>query len=189
MTILSLNETELGILIGRELHSKEEYKEAAHEMLKKGVKHLLVTLGSKGCLLMSEEGEEFLPANKVKAVDTTAAGDCFTGAFAVAISQGKSEKDAIAFAQKASAIAVTRFRCKQSSVPSLEEVLERFMSQPLKMWRESRCRHCDGVQSNEWTGYVSARSGRKLNKHRELLIFPMNVHVICPESRLELSVC
>ena len=42
------NETELGILIGRELHSKEEYKEAAHEMLKKGVKHLLVTLGSKG---------------------------------------------------------------------------------------------------------------------------------------------
>ena len=41
------NETELGILIGRELHSKEEYKEAAHEMLKKGVKHLLVTLGSK----------------------------------------------------------------------------------------------------------------------------------------------
>ena len=117
------NETELGILIGRELHSKEEYKEAAHEMLKKGVKHLLVTLGSKGCLLMSEEGEEFLPANKVKAVDTTAAGDCFTGAFAVAISQGKSEKDAIAFAQKASAIAVTRSGA-QSSVPSLEEVLE-----------------------------------------------------------------
>ena len=72
---------------------------------------------------MSEEGEEFLPANKVKAIDTTAAGDCFTGAFAVAISQGKSEKDAIAFAQKASAIAVTRSGA-QSSVPSLEEVLE-----------------------------------------------------------------
>ena len=117
------NETELGILIGRDLHTKEEYKEAAHEMLKKGVKHLLVTLGSKGCLLMSEEGEEFLPANKVQAVDTTAAGDCFTGAFAVAISQGKSEKEAIAFAQKASAIAVTRPGA-QSSVPSLEEVLE-----------------------------------------------------------------
>ena len=93
---------------------------------------------------MSEEGEEFLPANKVKAVDTTAAGDCFTGAFAVAISQGKSEKDAIAFAQKASAIAVTRSGA-QSSVPSLEEVLESLCCQPLKMWQRkpvSALRRC-----------------------------------------------
>ena len=68
------NETELGILIGKELHTQEEYKAAAAEMLKKGVKHLLVTLGSKGCLLMTPDSEEFLPANKVQAVDTTAAG-------------------------------------------------------------------------------------------------------------------
>ena len=119
------NETELGILIGKELHTQEEYKAAAAEMLKKGVKHLLVTLGSKGCLLMTPDSEEFLPANKVQAVDTTAAGDCFTGAFAVALSQGKTEREAIAFAQKASAIAVTR-KGAQTSVPSLEEVLENF---------------------------------------------------------------
>lgn len=116
------NETELGILIGKELSTQEEYKEAAQEMLRKGVKKLLVTLGSKGCLIVSSEGEEFIPANKVKAVDTTAAGDTFTGAFAVALSQGKSEKEAITFAQKASAIAVTR-KGAQASVPTLEEVL------------------------------------------------------------------
>lgn len=116
------NETELGILIGKELSTQEEYKEAAQEMLRKGVKKLLVTLGSKGCLIVSAEGEEFIPANKVKAVDTTAAGDTFTGAFAVALSQGKSEKEAITFAQKASAIAVTR-KGAQASVPTLEEVL------------------------------------------------------------------
>lgn len=116
------NETELGILIGKELSTQEEYKEAAQEMLRKGVKKLLVTLGSKGCLIVSAEGEEFIPANKVKAVDTTAAGDTFTGAFAVALSQGKSEREAITFAQKASAIAVTR-KGAQASVPTLEEVL------------------------------------------------------------------
>lgn len=71
---------------------------------------------------MSGEGEELLPAVPVEAVDTTAAGDCFTGAFAVALSQGKTDREAVAFAQKASAIAVTR-KGAQTSVPSLEEVL------------------------------------------------------------------
>lgn len=117
------NETELGILTGRELHTQEEYKAAAKEMLEKGVKHLLVTLGSKGCLFLTDEEEEFIPAAKVKAVDTTAAGDCFTGAFAVALSQGKTEREAIAFAQRASAIAVTR-KGAQTSVPTLEEMTE-----------------------------------------------------------------
>lgn len=119
------NETELGILVGRALHTQEEYQAAAHEMLRKGVKHLLVTLGGKGCLFLSKEEEEFIPAVKVKAVDTTAAGDCFTGAFAVALSQGKAEREAIAFAQRASAIAVTR-KGAQTSVPSYEEVMADF---------------------------------------------------------------
>lgn len=116
------NETELGILLGRELHTEEEYEAAARAMLEKGVKNLLVTLGSKGCLFMTEGVREFLPANKVQAVDTTAAGDCFTGAFAVALSLGRTEREAIAFAQKASGIAVTR-KGAQTSVPDLEEVL------------------------------------------------------------------
>lgn len=119
------NETELGILVGRALHTQEEYQAAAHEMLRKGVKHLLVTLGGKGCLFLSKEEEEFIPAVRVKAVDTTAAGDCFTGAFAVALSQGKAEREAIAFAQRASAIAVTR-KGAQTSVPSYEEVMADF---------------------------------------------------------------
>lgn len=119
---LKPNETELGILTGKTLHGQEEYRMAARRLLKKGVRHLLVTLGSKGCLCMSEEREEWIPAVKVEAVDTTAAGDCFTGAFAVALSKGKTEKEAIIFAQKASAVAVTR-KGAQTSVPSLEEVV------------------------------------------------------------------
>lgn len=117
------NETELGILAGRTLHTDEDYRAAAKEMLGKGVKRLLVTLGGRGCLFLSEEEEAFIPAVRVKAVDTTAAGDCFTGAFAVALSKGMGEREAIAFAQRASAIAVTR-KGAQTSVPSLEEMAE-----------------------------------------------------------------
>ena len=74
-----------------------------------------------GCLLVREEESRFFPANKVKAVDTTAAGDCFTAGFALALSQGKSCEEAIVFGQKASAIAVTR-KGAQTSIPTREEV-------------------------------------------------------------------
>ena len=89
-------------------------------MLERGVKNVIVTLGSKGCLLVTEDGEEFFPAKKVRAVDTTAAGDSFTAAFALALSEGKNSREAIQFAQKVSAIAVTR-KGAQTSIPTREE--------------------------------------------------------------------
>ncbi len=116
------NETELEILVGRHLSGAKEMEAAAKDMLAKGVRHVLVSLGGEGCMLVGPEGTRYFPAHKVQAVDTTAAGDCFTAAFALALSKGESVEDAIRFGQRASAIAVTR-KGAQTSIPTLEEVM------------------------------------------------------------------
>ena len=82
-----------------------------------------ITMGGDGCLYINKDIEEFFPAYPVKAIDTTAAGDCFTAAFALALSQNKNWKEAIEFGQKASSIAVTR-KGAQTSIPTREEVDE-----------------------------------------------------------------
>ena len=115
------NETELEILTGRKLRTLEELKEGARTLLARGVKHVIASLGGEGCLFVSEQEETFFPARKVTAVDTTAAGDSFTAAFALALSEGKSCSEAIRFGQKVSAIAVTR-KGAQTSIPTREEV-------------------------------------------------------------------
>lgn len=115
------NETELEILTGTKLNTREELVKGARYLLSKGVKHVIVSLGEKGCLLVSEAEETFFPAKKVKAVDTTAAGDSFTAAFALALSEGKSCHEAIQFGQKVSAVAVTR-KGAQTSIPTREEI-------------------------------------------------------------------
>ena len=116
------NETELEILTGRSISGQEALETAAKEMLAKGVRNVMVSLGGEGCLMVNQEGTGFYPAHKVKAVDTTAAGDCFTASFALALSKGESVADAIRFGQKASSIAVTR-KGAQTSIPTLDEVL------------------------------------------------------------------
>lgn len=116
------NETELAILTGREFKNREEISCGAREMLAKGVRGgVIVTLGKDGCLFVTETQETYFPADKVKAVDATAAGDCFTAGFALALSKGRTCEEAIRFGQKASAIAVTR-KGAQTSIPSIEEV-------------------------------------------------------------------
>lgn len=115
------NETELAILTGLKMETREELAQGARVMIEKGVKNVIVTLGGEGCLLVTEEKEEFFPSYKVKAIDTTAAGDSFTAAFALALSQGADYKEAIRLGQKVSSIAVTR-KGAQTSIPSMEEV-------------------------------------------------------------------
>jgi len=80
-----------------------------------------MTLGSKGALLVTDELCELVPSVAVKVVDTTAAGDCFNGALAVALSEGAGLVEAIAFANKAAALSVTRMGA-QSSAPYRDEV-------------------------------------------------------------------
>lgn len=115
------NETELEILTGIKVESLDNIEKAANILLQKGVKKVLVTCGDKGAMLVDSNGDTHFPGLKVKAVDTTAAGDCFNAAVVVALMEGNTEERAIIFANKASAIAVTR-KGAQPSVPAREEV-------------------------------------------------------------------
>ena len=115
------NETELMKLANGSESDMDSMKKYACELLKKGVKNVIVTMGDQGCLLVNEKNQILYPARKVEAVDTTAAGDCFNGALTVGLAEGKSIEQAILFANAASSLAVTK-KGAQSSIPSREEV-------------------------------------------------------------------
>jgi ribokinase len=83
---------------------------------------VIITMGSAGAFLLSNGKSEIISAPKVEAVDTTAAGDTFNGALVVALSEGKTIQESIAFANKAASISVTRIGA-QSSVPYRKEIL------------------------------------------------------------------
>ncbi|MBN1348757.1 ribokinase [candidate division KSB1 bacterium] len=90
-------------------------------LLKSGVKNVIMTIGEKGALYSDGQGIHHQPAYKVKALDTTAAGDAFLGAFALAISSGERMPQAVAFATKVSALSVQKVGA-QPSLPSLADV-------------------------------------------------------------------
>ena len=113
------NETEAELLTGVKVKDAASASKAVDVFLKRGVRHVAITMGAKG--VYCGNCRKLYPAKKVKAVDCVAAGDTFNGAFVVALVEGKSCKDAIAFAQKASAISVTRAGA-QSSVPFRKEI-------------------------------------------------------------------
>ena len=118
---LTPNETELAHLTGMPCEEPLQIEEAAAKLQKQGVKNVLVTVGSRGAYLCMARTSELIPTRHVKAVDTTAAGDCFNGAFAVALSEGMTPAEAVVFANKAASVSVTR-EGAQSSLPRREEV-------------------------------------------------------------------
>ena len=111
------NETEAELLTGVKVVDLASAQAAERVLKRRGVAHVAITLGAKGCYAAGR----IHPCVKAKAVDTVAAGDTFNGAFVVAIAEGKSVDEAIAFAQAAAARAVTRPGA-QSSVPFRREV-------------------------------------------------------------------
>lgn len=125
--LLVVNETEAEGLSGIEVTSREDAEKAGRELMSRGARTVLVTLGAKGSLYLKAEGEPvFTPSFKVQAVDTTAAGDTFIGAFVSADARGLATPAALRFATAASAIAVTR-EGAQASIPTREEI-ERFLA-------------------------------------------------------------
>lgn len=117
------NETELEVITGIDTKELEGVKKAAKSLLNKGVTGLLVTLGSQGAMIIDNNEETLIPAHKVKAVDTTAAGDSFIGGFVRGISDNQTIDESIALGVKVAAIAVTRLGA-QTSIPTMSEVLE-----------------------------------------------------------------
>lgn len=117
--LLTPNEKECRLLCGET--ASDDVRTNAEFLLAKGVKNIIVTLGEKGSILCNASGHAEVPAVKVNAVDTVAAGDTYNGALVVALSEGKTMTEAMAFATKASAIAVTRFGA-QPSVPYRSEI-------------------------------------------------------------------
>jgi len=97
-------------------------EDAAKGLLEKGVENVMVTIGAEGSILYRKgESPVKIPARSVKAVDTTAAGDCFAAALAVAMSKDEALADAARYASKAAAISVTR-KGAQPSIPAPEEI-------------------------------------------------------------------
>ena len=115
------NETELSSFSGIVVKDEASALEACAVMVARGVKKLIVTLGSKGSLIYDGRQSVRVPAHKVEAVDTTAAGDTFCGSLCVALSEGKSLREAAGFASRASSISVTRMGA-QSSMPYRNEL-------------------------------------------------------------------
>ncbi|CAG7615631.1 Ribokinase [Paenibacillus allorhizosphaerae] len=120
--MLIVNESEAEFITGREVGSRAEAESAASALLAGGAGEVIVTLGSQGALYMGQKGDRFYtPACPVKAVDTTAAGDTFIGAYTARISAGSPIPEALRFASAAAALSVMR-RGAQSSIPTLEEI-------------------------------------------------------------------
>ena len=122
--ILILNETELGFLTGVELHDSDEptrFAEAARRLPDNPNRMICVTLGKRGVLALIEGLPLLVPGHAVKAVDTTGAGDCFVGALAAQLAQGRPIRDALDYANTAASICVQRMGAGPS-MPTAAEV-------------------------------------------------------------------
>ena len=124
LNLITPNETEAEKLTGVKVCTSDDAAKAAQVFFGKGVENVIITMGASGSIICTKDGETiYVPARKVDAVDTTAAGDVYNGAVVTALSEGKTLEDAARFASVASSISVTRLGA-QNSVPTREEVID-----------------------------------------------------------------
>lgn len=119
--LITPNETEAEILSGIKVKDYEKAKEAADVISGKGVANVVITMGSLGAFVKEGNNYSVIPANEVKAIDTTAAGDCFNGTLCVGLSEGKSITESAKLAVKASGLCVQKMGA-QSSIPYKKEL-------------------------------------------------------------------
>lgn len=115
------NESEAEALTGLPVTDLDSARRAAERLREWGAGKVIVTLGAQGALFVSAAGDRHFPANRVNAVDTTAAGDTFVGGFAAGLACGLEEGEAIVRGQRAAALSVTRVGA-QPSIPHLAEL-------------------------------------------------------------------
>lgn len=118
--IITPNETEAEVLTGIAVTDDNSAQEAANNLHEKGISIVIITLGAKGVWLSENGKGKIIQGFKVKALDTTAAGDTFNGAFVTALLEGVDTVQAIYFAHAAAALSVTRFGA-QTSIPTRQE--------------------------------------------------------------------
>jgi ribokinase len=119
--LITPNETEAELLTGIRVKDIITAEQAALKFHEMGVSNVVITLGSKGAYIHTASESQLVDVPKVTAIDSTAAGDCFNGALAVALSEGQLLTEAVSFACRAAAISVTRMGA-QASMPYREEV-------------------------------------------------------------------
>jgi ribokinase len=121
VSILTPNETEAALLTGISVTDEATAARAAAELRARGVETVILTLGARGAFVATASTEELVSGFRVKAVDSTAAGDVFNGALAVALGEGRPLLEAVRFANAAAAISVTRLGA-QPSAPERKEI-------------------------------------------------------------------
>ena len=119
--LLTPNETEAETLTGQRVRTVAEARAAALTLRGYGAQNVIITLGAAGAYLLTDSFTGLVPAAAVPVVDTTAAGDVFTGALAAALARGHGWEAAARFANRAAGLAVTRLGA-QSSIPYFAEV-------------------------------------------------------------------
>lgn len=127
VSVLTPNESEAEILTGIRVANTETAVSAANTLMEKGVQTVIITMGSKGAFVASDSFTGLVEGFKVKAIDTTAAGDVFNGALAVALAEGRPLNDAVLFANAAAALSVTKLGA-QPSAPARKDI-DKFLSQ------------------------------------------------------------
>ncbi len=121
--LITPNESEAELLTGIRVTDLTTAEQAARQLRAKGVPNVVITLGSRGAYLHTDTVSRLITAPPVTAMDTTAAGDCFNGALAVALAEGQPLEQAVVFACKAATISVTRMGA-QASLPYRKEINE-----------------------------------------------------------------
>jgi len=118
------NETEAEFYLNKKIETTEDIRHAANELLKKGIKNVIITLGEKGIFFANRKENFFLEAYKLKkpVIDTTGAGDAFNGAFAVGLANDLEIKEALTFANKVAGISTTKLGAA-ASMPFAKELV------------------------------------------------------------------
>jgi ribokinase len=121
ISIITPNETEAELLTGIKVTDEAAAAKASRALLLRGARAVILTLGARGAFLADGKSQQLVPGFRVKALDTTAAGDIFNGALAVALAEGEELPDAVRFANAAAALSVARLGA-QPSAPTRREI-------------------------------------------------------------------